>query len=245
MAAPTGPPIDRSGTPTRTLLVLVAMLAGINVLTNRVLPEGAYVPFALAAAGGLIAYAVLGDGRTRTDLGGDPGAVPTGLRWGAVLAVIVALVYAVGMALPATRPLFEDARVEGLDGAAVAYHALVRVPLGTVALEEVAFRGVLLSMLLARTSTLRAVAWSSLLFGLWHVLPIIGMGPVNPTQEDHLEGTDGTLVAVVGGVAATALAGAFLCWLRLRTHSLVAPMVLHWATNGLGYLAAWIVLTRL
>ena len=40
---------------------------------------------------------------------------------------------------------------------------------------------------------------------------------------------------------ATAAAGLVFCWLRIRSGSLFASMGLHWATNGLGYLVAYVV----
>jgi hypothetical protein len=46
---------------------------------------------------------------------------------------------------PRPPPLLSDARVAGLDGDEFAYQVLVRIPLGTVLWEEVAFRGVLLA----------------------------------------------------------------------------------------------------
>ena len=44
---------------------------------------------------------------------------------------------------PATRPPLNDQRVTGLDRRQLTYHVLLRIPLGTVASEEAAFRGVL------------------------------------------------------------------------------------------------------
>jgi uncharacterized protein len=43
-------------------------------------------------------------------------------------------------------------------------------------------------------------------------------------------------------VAGTALAGLVFCWLRLRSGSLLAPALAHWASNGLGYALAFVVL---
>jgi uncharacterized protein len=43
-------------------------------------------------------------------------------------------------------------------------------------------------------------------------------------------------------VAASALAGVVFCWLRLRSGSLVAPVMLHTATNSLAYATAWALL---
>jgi uncharacterized protein len=39
---------------------------------------------------------------------------------------------------------------------------------------------------------------------------------------------------VVATVGFTSLAGALLCWLRLRSGSLLAPILTHWTVNGLG-----------
>jgi membrane protease YdiL (CAAX protease family) len=132
------------------------------------------------------------------------------------------------------RPLLTDARVAGLGAGEVAYRALVHVPLGTVLWEELAFRGVLLAAL-ARVLTLRAaVAVSAAVFGVWHVRPTLSAVAVN----DLVSGPLLVWSTVLLGCAATALAGILLAWLRLRTGSLLAPALLHLATNSLGTLAA-------
>jgi uncharacterized protein len=38
----------------------------------------------------------------------------------------------------------------------------------------------------------------------------------------------------VAAVCFTALAGVALCWLRLRSGSMLAPFLAHWTVNGLG-----------
>jgi CAAX protease family protein len=55
-------------------------------------------------------------------------------------------------------------------GWALAYHACVRIPLGTVVLEEVAFRSVLPALAARRYGISGGVLIASALFGLWHVL---------------------------------------------------------------------------
>jgi len=112
------------------------------------------------------------------------------------------------------------------------------VPFGTVLLEEVAFRSVLPAALEPRTSRVVAVVLASVGFGLWHVLPAIGLESVNPVAEDTVGQLPGW-VTVVGSVVSTALVGLWFCFLRYRSRSLLAPMALHWATNALGYLFAW------
>jgi uncharacterized protein len=151
-------------------------------------------------------------------------------------AALVAAVYGIAVALPATRLAFLDARYQVSVGRAL-FTALVAVPLGTVLVEEVAFRGVLLGLLTRRGSPRRGLGVSSALFGLWHVLPSLGLGQVNQAVAG-LAGPGplarAGLVAAV--VAFTALAGLLLGELRRRSGSLLAAAGLHWAVNGVGVL---------
>jgi uncharacterized protein len=222
---------------------VVAVLAAANLLNNWLAPR-AYVPTCIATAGLLLLLARR-DGCSWPELGLSGASVPAGLRWGAALAGMVLAVLAVAAALPAARPAFADTRATGLSGAAVLLHVLVRVPLGTALLEEVAFRGVLPAMLARRHGAWVGVVGSSLLFGLWHVLPSLGLRNANAAVAD-LTGTGpaGTAVVVAGAVLGTAAAGVVLCELRRRSGSLLAPFALHWALNGLGLLFAWLVTAR-
>ena len=116
------------------------------------------------------------------------------------------------------------------------HRAALVVPLATVVFEEVAFRGVLWALFEAAHGALWATVVSALLFGLWHVLPAVdGARQNSPTSEvaraEHLR-------QVAGTVAFTALAGVVFGVLRDQSGSLLAPALLHWATNGLGIVAA-------
>ena len=46
---------------------------------------------------------------------------------------------------------------------------------------------------------------------------------------------------MAGAVVVTFVAGLVFGWLRLRSRSLVAPVLAHVATNGLALVAAWVV----
>lgn len=226
----------------RNVAVVVAVLAGSNVMTNRVLPSPLYVPWSLAMVGLLLWHAVEVDGRRLVELGFDPRNARRGLAWGAVAFGAIAAVYLVAVAVPLTRDLFRDDRVGDVPALGLAYQALVRIPLGTVVLEETAFRGVLLGMLMVRTTVWRGVFWSSFVFGLWHVLPAVGIERTNPLLERLLGEGTGRVVAVLGAVVGTAAAGYVFCFLRLRSDSIVAPMLLHVATNSLGFVVSWFVI---
>jgi uncharacterized protein len=124
---------------------------------------------------------------------------------------------------------------EGGLGRTALWAVLVVIPLGTVLPEELAFRGLLLALLGRRYGVLAASLLSSGLFGLWHVVPSLGGGTANATMASVV-GADaaGTVLRVVVTVVFTALAGVALCWLRLRSGSLLAPVLAHWTVNGLG-----------
>jgi CAAX protease family protein len=213
-----------------------AILAVHNMVGNEVLPDASYVPVNLATGALVVALALLA-GASPADLGLSRTDAPRGLVVGTVLALLVAVALVIGAALPATRDLFEDERVAGLDGGGLAYQGLVRIPLGTAVFEELAFRGVLIALLMRVASTVTAVATSSALFGLWHILPTLSALRVN----DIGGGPAARVAAVSGAVVATGIGGVILCWLRLRTGSLVAPVVVHTATNSFAIASAFVV----
>ena len=167
-------------------------------MSNRVLPEWAYVPWNVGMAFVLLGIAARG--------GAGPVAVGLGIRhWhrpvgvGLLLAGGTALIFALGLALPMIRDAFLDTRVGDASTAQMLWVVLVQIPLGTVVLEEVAFRGVLPALMGASP----AIRWrwgpvlgASLLFGCWHILPSIGMNNANAAVGDAL-GSDQLLTTLL------------------------------------------------
>lgn len=129
-------------------------------------------------------------------------------------------------------PLVADRRVRDLRGPRLAYQALVRVPLGTALLEEVAFRGVLFAAWRDLGDAV-ATAVSSGVFGLWHVAPAVAMVRTNAALATR----PFLARSVAATVVATGAAGAALVWLRLETGSLAAPFAAHATVNSLATLA--------
>jgi membrane protease YdiL (CAAX protease family) len=221
-----------------TVAAVVAVLVVRNVAGERYVPSGWYVPVNLAVAALTVLLAWWG-GVGAADLGLARDRVGAGLRLGGGVAGLAAAVIVAGALLPWTRSLFEDQRIADIDGGGeLAYQVLVRIPLGTVVLEEVAFRGVLLGLLSRWWSTGTAVAVSSLLFGLWHIHPTLDALSANELAT----GAASRAGAVAGAVAFTAASGVLFCGLRLASGSLLAPMLLHAAVNGISTLAAYTVL---
>lgn len=191
-------------------------------------PLGAALLLLLARAAGLGA----------ADVGLGRGSLRRGAAYALAAVAAVAVVYAVAAWLPATRPAFLDERYRhDLGGAA--WVAFAVIPLGTVLFEEVAFRGVLWGLVRRERGATRATVVSSVLFGLWHVLPSLRLHRVNPAVAGLVgDGAAGRVLAVAGAVGFTAAAGVLLCELRRRSGSLLAPAGLHWAVNGLGVLVS-------
>lgn len=221
------------------IAVAIAVLVVANFGANRLLVSWATVPWNVAVAVLLIAIARRA-GISYAGIGIDRSSLRRGWEVGRWFVPATVILYSIGLAIPATRKLFEDGRVESLGWIEVGYHAFVAVPLGTVLLEEVAFRGVLPAMFATRLTPLRSNLLASLLFGSWHVLPAWEIYRVNPALRDVLQGPAGHVVGVAVGVVSTAIIGMFWCWLRYRTSSLLTTAIAHVATNSLGYAFAYL-----
>jgi len=209
--------------------VVVVVLVAHNLVGNLLLPSSLYVPVNLLVAAALLLLA-RADGISAEELGLDRSALARGATVGLAAFLVVTAVLLLGAAVPSTRRVFADQRAADLAGPAVAYQALVRIPLGTVVLEEVAFRGVLLAALTRATSTSAAVVWSSAVFGLWHIVPTI--------EALRTNDVDSRFVGVAAAVVVTAVAGAGFAALRLHSGSLVAPALAHVATNSVALVIA-------
>lgn len=211
------------------ILVTLA-LALYNNVANLWPPfnRAAYVPANLLATAGLALVASGGLGLSRADVGLDGLSAADAALGAAIGAALVVPLLALARTERGAR-LIADRRVAGLRGRELAYQTIVRVPLGTAVLEELAFRGVLFAAWRGE-GDLVAYVVSSAVFGLWHVAPAATMVRLNAPRA-------GLVRPIAGTVVLTALAGAALSWLRLETGSLAAPFALHATVNSLATLA--------
>jgi membrane protease YdiL (CAAX protease family) len=210
-------------------LVLAVLAVGL-VVDRAVLGVHVAVGLGLVACLVVIARA---QGLTVADLGLARSAWRAGLRWGAAAALLVGVAYALVFLVPLLRQALPDGGSDHWRA------ALLVVLLGTVLPEELAFRGLLLPLLGRRYGVLAGTVVSSGLFGLWHILPSLGGGAANAAIADVVGGeATGMGIRVVATVCFTSLAGVALCWLRLRSASLLAPVLAHWTVNGLGVIVA-------
>ena len=215
---------------------VVVVLVAVNV-TGHLLREPWWVRTVEGAA--LLVWARL-EGLTWSELGLGRDRLRAGCSWALGATAVVAGVYVVGVLLPLTRPAFQDVRYDlPLSGAL--HSAIVVIPLGTVLLEEIAFRSVLWGMLSRHLKQWQVLAATSGLFGLWHILPSLQLGATNRGISDAVGGA-GAFVVVAGSVALTTVGGLVFGELRRRSGSVVASAGAHWAFNALGVLfglVAW------
>jgi uncharacterized protein len=214
------------------VLALVAVNLGQHLLRAAwwVAPVEAAVLLTFARLSGL-SWAELGLGRRQ---------LRSGCQWGLGAVGVVAAGYVVGLLLPATRPAFRDSRYHlPLPGAL--HSAFVVIPLGTVVLEELAFRSVLWGMLARHCRPWQVLVLTSGLFGLWHVLPALHVAAGTEGVTAAVGGKGGPVV-VLSTVAVTTVGGLVFGELRRRSDSVLASAGAHWATNALGVLGglvAW------
>lgn len=230
--------------PRLAVAITVVLLVVVNVVDVRVAHASLVVgPVCAAVLLGLARLA----GLSWQELGLGPGTWRRGMKWAGAIIGIAAVVLAAGAALPLTRDAFRDSRYH-LDLGQALLTAFVLIPIGTVLLEEVAFRGVLWGLLRRIGGTAVATGVSSALFGLWHILPSLGLATDNEAIGSAVgQGRSAQVIAVLGTVAFTAASGVVFCELRRRSGSLLAPAGLHWAVNGLSVLASaavWAWATR-
>ena len=228
------------------LLVVVAVLGvlvAVNLIINR-WREWWYLQICLGGTAVLLLLARL-SGASWSALGLAAGTWLTGLAWGAACVVTVMGAYVIALFVPAARTFFHDDGVDDLSADDVRRRGLVMIPFGTVLLEEVAFRGVLFGVVRVDCGAAWAVLVSSVAFGLWHILPSLGLHTANLGVRARLgAGRRAQVATVTLSILGTALAGAVFCLLRLGSGSLITPMALHWAVNGVGLFFAWLAPRR-
>jgi membrane protease YdiL (CAAX protease family) len=220
------------------LVAIVCLLIVLNLTTGYVL-DGWIAGAVQISAAVIAVFTARRRGYTRAALGLDPEDVGSGLRLGGAVAALIVAGVSVAALVPFTRGFFDDERFVDVAWLDVMVEVVVRIPVVTALGEELLFRSVLLAVLLAGMSRGRAVAVSSLLFGLWHVLTTIADLDGNEATDDFNAWE--AALGVTGVVAATGLAGAGFCWLRLRSGSLAAPWLVHTVLNASTYLAGAIL----
>ena len=218
-----------------------AVVAGHDVVANR-LGRGAASAAGFGAAAAMLGIA-RGAGISWAELGLGRDELGSGVRTGAIAAASAAGAVFAGAALPGTRSFFLDERAAADRYGGLAAE-LARIAFVAVPAEELTYRSALLGLRLGCGGRPGAVAWSSLLFGLSHVLPTLSTMSQTALGRHLAQRPLRQAAFVTGNVAVTGLAGAVFAWLRLRSGSVAAPLLAHAALNSAALLAARIAYGR-
>jgi membrane protease YdiL (CAAX protease family) len=210
----------------------VGLVAWNNLVAARPWHASHYVFANLMGTAALLTLARL-RGVSAGELGLSSQRVAAGARAGAAVGAPIMAIWAAVVVLP-DRARLRDARLVGLSARTVGYHAAVRVPLGTAVWEEVAFRAVLPALLRRVMSARTAGAVNAVVFGLWHIRPTLDAIRVNGIATTRPRRS----VAGAGAVAAGALVDVLLSFLHRWCGSLLAPTLVHVASNSGGTVAA-------
>jgi len=193
---------------------------------------------------GVLALIAWFGGATLEDLGLGWADTREGLLYGAGAVALVLLVLVVAAVIPATNGFLHDSRAQ-ISGGRLGYELGVSIVLFTAIPEEFAFRGVLLGSGLGMWGPWRASLVSSALFGLWHIAPTLHTMSDNHEFRGAAASVAGQVLLVLGAIAVTFVAGLAFCWLRLRSRSLIAPVLAHAAIDGLALTVAWFTVHHL
>ena len=220
------------------VVLLTILLVSVDLL---LMDQRAWTVLAAAVATAFLCLLARAAGLDSDDLGLRRDRLGRGLRLGAGLSGLAVLGYAVAVWVPSLASAFNDDRTPD-DLASLLVKIFVVIPLRTVLLEELAFRGVLWGWL-AKSRGERIAAWgSSLAFGLWHVPPALVVLKTNDALASSSPG--GTWLVIGGILVGTTAVGLLLAELRRRTQSLAAPALLHWTVNAAGSLGSYVVRGR-
>lgn len=227
-------------------LVMLGGLATTNIALNRLVPEqkSREIPANIAAAAAMLALASTVGTRSAVENDDDPGlfeSLQRGVKAGLAIGVPIGTVLTLAPFFPPTRGFFHDDRIAGALLPEASYHFLARIPIGTALCEELIFRIAVPRILQYHRSPLAAELIGAGLFGLWHVLPALDRLHSNPgTASVHRRSPAMQAVIVAANVGATAGAGFALSKLRRASGSIAAPILVHAAINGGGYLGGWL-----
>jgi membrane protease YdiL (CAAX protease family) len=230
---------ERANVARNWFLLTAGILAAFNVARGL----AAFGPHPVFAALGLTIVIAALAWRSPFTLA-DLGLARADLRRGALVGVAafgaVTLVLVLVAIIPATRGYLDDSRAD-VSGPSAIYEVVVAILIATVVPEELAFRGLLLASARGVWDDRRAALASSVVFGLWHISPTLRTMSHNSQLGDATNNAGGETLVVLGAVLTTFVAGVGFCWLRLRSRSLLAPVLAHLATNAVAFALAWII----
>ncbi len=182
---------------TVTVLVLFSVLRSLGLLGPA---RYVWLPVSLLTAA--LALIARTTGATPADLGLERQYQRPGVLYGAGAFGVVLLVLVAAAVIPATNGFLHESRAQ-ISGGRMLHELAVSILLLTAIPEEFAFRGVLLGSALRLWGPLRASLITSVLFGLWHIVPTLHTMRDNRATAGLSASLAGQVLVVLGSVAVT------------------------------------------
>lgn len=202
------------------MLALIAGLVVVELLAYKTTNLPRYVVSIVGYS--LVLGVILIAQLTQRDLGLETSKAKAGVRF--ALPLVAAIIGVISIVYFISPEILRDSRYNLGWSHAVVYAFLI-IPLRTVIMEELIFRGILFGILRRTLSARATLVGSALGFGLWHVL---SAGSISVAGESSLPRP----VLMLAVVVATSIFGYLLAWYRQKSGSLFAPILLHWSINA-------------
>lgn len=208
----------------------------------RFVPKRWYALTNILTAAGSLMYALL-VGASWQDLGLDVHNLMRGMLVGVGISIPIIIGIVSVAAIPLFRNLFSDGPSKHKSSRMTVFELVLRIPFGTALSEEVIFRSVLLGLLLSTYSTFWAVVLSSMLFGVWHIIPTLNTLSNNDSFSELIDEQRHRRIGyLVLTILVTMAAGAGLSWLRIWTGSVITPWIVHTCINSVAVLSGFLVI---
>ena len=215
-------------------LSLMVLILLYGTVLARLVPRRYHMLLNLGIA--MVAITLgFGFGLTPKDMGIAITTITSGILIAVAASLIILVATLIIAVIPPLRRYFLGDNLSNASGKLIAFEAGIRIPFSTALIEEVLFRGVLLGLLLSHHSSIVALLYASVVFGLWHIFPTIATLEQNDATVKAIANKKHRKYAgVVGTVIITGVAGLLFGYLRILANSIIAPWLVHWTINASG-----------
>lgn len=213
----------------RVPMLFPALLVSVcSIVTTRISAQASWA--AILAAFVVFVYVSKKCKVSFARIGFAKSSITKGLVYGLAGTAIVVVVLSLAYALLPT--LFIDSRYNKTTQELL-WLLVVFIPFHTVLFEEVLFRGFIYTYANNKKGHSYASIYSSLLFGLWHIGSSLALFRSSQTVQNSVGAQQNAgILITLGTIVATASAGYIFCYVKNKSNSLVAPIVLHWGINA-------------
>lgn len=216
------------------LVVTLVFILVVNVGRTYAVPKALHDPFNICI--GIVAAVIAWQAAmTFGELGLARRHLRRGAAWGgAAFAIQLVVLWLASEWSGRVQDQMNTSDAMDISAVDMWWTVLFIIPVATVLMEELLFRGVLLGLFRRVISTRMAVLASAFVFGLWHLVPAWDGG-----GAPGVGGGGGDLATVAITFAATFGLGIILGILRRCSGSLLAPIGCHVGINSVVFALTW------